>query len=215
MEHLPMILIEGALGFSLAACAGLRAFLPLFVIGVLSRTGALQLGDSFTWIGSTHALIAFGTATVIEVLGDKFPAVDNVLDSAGLIIKPVAGTLLFSAVIVKMDPLLSIILGIIAGGSIAELIHVKKAAIRLASSGLTGGIANPFISCIEDIGALAGTFLSYALPLLAVFLVTAGIFLFLKLYRRSVLKRQARAGQAPLPAGGAERESAVERNGAA
>ena len=39
-----------AMGFALAASAGLRAFLPIFVVGLLARQGYLDLGASFEWM---------------------------------------------------------------------------------------------------------------------------------------------------------------------
>jgi len=41
-----------ALGISLAACAGLRAWLPLFATGIAVRLGVVPLGDSFRFLGS-------------------------------------------------------------------------------------------------------------------------------------------------------------------
>lgn len=59
----------------LAACAGLRAFMPLFGAGVAARWTDLPLSDSVAWLGSDTALVPFGVATVIEVLADKIPVV--------------------------------------------------------------------------------------------------------------------------------------------
>lgn len=199
MEQLPMILIQGALGFSLAACAGIRAFLPLLVIGILARTGYMQVGESFSWISSTPALITFGTAALIEILGDKIPAVDHFLDSAGVAIKPVAATILFATVIVRMDPLLAVVLGLIAGGSIAEVIHIKKAALRLASTGATGGLANPVISIAEDVGASAGIAFSILFPIAAAVAVVAGVFLAIRFYGSWIRKKKAGPVSAPGP----------------
>ncbi|MHC9543192.1 MAG: DUF4126 domain-containing protein [Vulcanimicrobiota bacterium] len=162
-----VVLMQVAMGVSLAACAGLRAFLPLFVISILARTGYLHLHQGFEWMGSIPALITFGTATLIEILGDKIPAVDNLLDSAGIVVKPVAGAVLVSSVVVKMDPLLAIVLGIIAGGSIAGIIHSGKAGVRVASTGLTLGIANPIVSVAEDLGVISGVALAVIAPIAA------------------------------------------------
>ena len=186
-----MILVQCALGFSLAACAGIRAFLPLLVIGILTRTGHIQVGEAFAWISSTPALVTFGVATLVEILGDKFPVVDHFLDSAGIVIKPVAGTILFATVIVRMDPLLAVVLGLIAGGSVAEVVHIKKAALRIASSATTAGTANPALSILEDIGASVGIAISVLVPVIAAIAVIAGIFLALRFYRDYVQRKKA------------------------
>jgi hypothetical protein len=184
MEQIPLLLLELCCAFSLAACAGIRAFLPVLIIGIFARTGHVQLGESFSFLASTPALIIFGTATALELLGDFIPAVDHLLDSAGTFIKPIAGAVLASAVIVRMDPVLAVTLGIIVGGSLSEVIHLKKAGLRLISTGLTGGVANPFLSLAEDAGATIGTILSILAPFIAFVLLCIALFLALRLFKK-------------------------------
>jgi len=179
-----------ALGISLAACAGLRAFLPLLIIAILSRTGHLSLGEAFSWIGSNPALVIFGTATLVEMVGDKFPAIDNFLDTAGAFVKPVAGTILFSAAIVRVEPLTAIVLGIIAGGSISELIHLKKASLRAASTGVTLGMANPIISVLEDISSCIGVALSVIAPMAAACIIIVALYMAFRLISAQTAKKK-------------------------
>ncbi len=181
-----VILMQVAMGISLAACAGLRAFLPLLVISILARTGYLHLHQGFDWMGSVPALITFGTASLIEILGDKIPAVDHFLDSAGMVIKPVAGAVLVSSVAVKIDPLLGVVLGIIAGGSIAGIIHTGKAGLRVASTGLTLGMANPIVSVVEDLGAVSGIALAITAPLIALIVIVLASILIRSFIRKKI-----------------------------
>ena len=58
-----------ALGLSLAATCGLRAFLPLLVVSALAAMGKLELADSFSWMATPLALVCFGSAVVIEIAG--------------------------------------------------------------------------------------------------------------------------------------------------
>jgi uncharacterized membrane protein len=176
MEYAHLAL-QIALGISLSACAGLRAFLPILIISVLARMGYLQVGDSFQWMGSTPALIVFGTATVLEIAADKVPVLDNFLDSIGTFVKPVAGTVLFSTVILKFDPIIAVTLGLIVGGSISELVHQKKAMVRASSTMFTAGSGNTFLSTVEDVGVMAGTALAVAAPYLAAVLAVLLILL--------------------------------------
>ena len=53
-----------ALGLGLAAACGFRVFAPMTVVGVAVRAGALDVGESFAWIGSTPALVLLIVATV-------------------------------------------------------------------------------------------------------------------------------------------------------
>ncbi len=192
------ILVSIALGISLSACAGLRAFLPLFALAVLTRSGHIHVSPSFEWIGSTPSLIVFGVATVTEILGDKFPAVDNFLDTIGAFVKPVAGTILFATVVVKMDPLLAVVLGIIMGGSVSEIVHVKKSAIRLASTSMSAGVANPFLSIMEDVGSGIGVFLSFIAPILAFIVVIAFLVFLFAMYKKYVAKKKLAAEESSL-----------------
>ncbi|MCE1248523.1 MAG: DUF4126 domain-containing protein [Firmicutes bacterium] len=179
MEY-AQIALQVALGISLSACAGLRAFLPILVIGVLTKLGYVQVGSSFQWIAGTPALIIFGTATVVEIAADKVPVLDNFLDSIGVFIKPAAGTVLFSTVVAKFDPLIALTLGLIVGGSISELVHHKKAFVRAGSTMFTAGTGNGFLSALEDVAAMAGTALAVAAPylaaVLAIFLIIISYF---------------------------------------
>ena len=78
-----VILLSLFLGTTLAAVAGLRAFLPLFLLGVLERAQLLapfSLGDNFQWLTSDLAILTLGIATVLEMTADKVPAIDSALD---------------------------------------------------------------------------------------------------------------------------------------
>ena len=83
-----------SLAIGLAACAGLRAWLPLLLVGGLARAGVLSLGTSFGFLASNRALILFGVATAIEIVGDKVPAVDHALDMLSTVLRPAAGSLI-------------------------------------------------------------------------------------------------------------------------
>src|SRR4029450_8179484 len=71
------------IGLALSTAAGLRVFVPLLLTGLAARLGYLSLTPSMTWIGSDAALVAFATATVLEVGAYYVPWLDNVLDTVG------------------------------------------------------------------------------------------------------------------------------------
>jgi uncharacterized protein DUF4126 len=154
-----------AMGIGLAACAGIRAWLPLFLAGLLARAGVLELGASFRFIASNQALILFGVATVVEMLGDKIPAVDHTLDALSTVLRPAAGSLLAASVLWRVpDPLTALALGVAVGAPSALVPHAAKSALRAASTALTGGIANPVLSLIEDLAALVMFVLTVLVP---------------------------------------------------
>jgi hypothetical protein len=152
------------MGFSLAATCGLRAFLPLLIISIGAKAGIITLSQSFDWMQSWPALICFGSATLIEIVGDKFPVVDHFLDSIGIVIRPVAGALAATSLIQGLDPLTTLVIGIIMGSAIAGVTHTIKASTRLASTAFTAGIANPLLSLLEDVATFFTGALSLVLP---------------------------------------------------
>jgi hypothetical protein len=155
------------MGISLAACAGLRTFLPLLGIGLAGRLALVSLGPGFEWLAGTPALLTLSVAVVLEILADKVPLLDHALDVVGLVAKPVAGAIVVAAPLADFSPLELSIAWIVAGGSIAALVHVSKSGLRLGSSLATAGLANPLLSFAEDLLALVGLVLAFVLPVLA------------------------------------------------
>ena len=163
-------------GIGLAAAAGLRAFLPPLIVGLLGRYEVFELRESLEWMEATPTLVIFATAVVVEVLADKVPWLDHALDIVQSFLKPAAGVLVVSATLVDLPPLWTAVLAIVVGGTVSGTVHFGKAAARLASTGTTGGIANPALSVAEDGLALGGSLLSIFFPLLAFALLVLGGF---------------------------------------
>ncbi|MFO0694636.1 MAG: DUF4126 domain-containing protein [Polyangiales bacterium] len=158
------------MGTSLAACAGLRAWLPLLAVGILARLGFLPLNHAFAFVGSTPALVVFGVATLVELVGDKVIAVDHALDAASTFVRPVAGTVLAAASLSETDPLLATVAGLVVGGGAALTVHSGKAVVRAKSTTLAvfhGGLGNAGLSLLEDGAAMIGTGLAIAAPIVA------------------------------------------------
>jgi uncharacterized membrane protein len=169
------LLVHVAMGIALAACAGLRAFLPLVVVGLAGRLGWVPLSESFAWLADTPALIVFGIAVVAELVGDKVPVVDSFLDALQTIVKPIVGAMLMLTVVSDWAPLYLTLVWIILGGTLSGVVHLTKAKLRLLSTVTTGGVANPVLSTSEDAGALAGTLGALVFPVAVALLLLAGI----------------------------------------
>lgn len=182
-----------ALGIALAACAGLRAWLPLFAVGLAVRFGVLPLGDSFVFIGSDTALAVFFIATVIELIADKIPVVDHALDALSTFLKPVAGMVLAASVLWTVnDPIVALALGVMVGAPASLLPHTAKATVRGVLSPITAGLAAPILSVLEDIIAFG----MVALAILAPFVVAAGVVLFALVTGRLMRRRTVRNSSA-------------------
>jgi len=90
--------IETLVGSSLAAAAGLNAWIPLLVLGLLSRfTDLVPLPATWQWLSSDLALWIVGALLVVEIVADKIPALDTVNDIIHTAIRPAAGGIVFGA----------------------------------------------------------------------------------------------------------------------
>jgi hypothetical protein len=200
MELPPMsadLLQSVALGIALAACAGLRAWLPLLAVGLSVRLGVLPLGDSFRFLGSNTALTVFVLATMIEVIADKIPVVDHALDALSTVLKPVAGIVLAASVLWTVDdPLVALALGVMVGAPASFGPHAAKATLRGVLSPITGGLAAPILSTLEDVIAFG----LVALAILAPLVVAAGFILFAVVTGRFLRKRLPKNTQSSAPA---------------
>jgi hypothetical protein len=172
------------MGVGLAASAGLRAFLPLLVVGGAGRLELIELGEKFQWMAGTPALTVLAIAVVFELLADKIPVVDNVLDMAGTFVRPVAGAIAAASPLASLDPLTAVVVGIVLGGAVAGSVHVAKTGLRLGSTGATGGLANPVLSAAEDATSLAGSVLSIFLPVITFTAAVGIVYLVVRATRR-------------------------------
>jgi hypothetical protein len=174
-----------ALAVALAACTGLRAWLPLLLTGIVARSGFLELGPSFQFLASDRALAVLGLATVLEIAADKIPVVDHVLDSLSVVIRPAAGSLVAASVLWPVaDPFTAMALGTAIGAPSSLVPHAAKSALRAASTAFTGGLANPVLSLLEDAAAFALFVLAVVVPVVvALALVAVAILLARRLAR--------------------------------
>lgn len=164
------LLVPLASGIGIAAASGLRAFLPLLVVGVAARLGWIELQPGTAWLAGAPALIALGVATVLEILADKIPAVDHALDLVSTVTRPLAAWLGAYAVMVHWpSPWSSLVTLGLGGGALA--LHLLKAKLRLGSTAATMGHGNPFLSVVEDVTAVAILIVAVLAPLLVLLLV--------------------------------------------
>ncbi|MDX2123013.1 MAG: DUF4126 domain-containing protein [Gemmatimonadota bacterium] len=159
-------LISVAVGLGLAAACGFRVFVPLLVASVAGHAGRLPLAGGFEWVGSLPALVAFATATALEIGAYYVPWLDHALDAVATPAALVAGVLASAAVITDLPPVLKWGAALVGGGGVAGLIQGTSVLFRLKSTTLTGGVANPVVATAELIGATGTALLAIFLPLL-------------------------------------------------
>jgi Domain of unknown function (DUF4126) len=167
-------------GIGVAAACGFRVFVPLLALGLAGRAQVIPLNDSFAMLASLPALIALGTAAALEVVAYYVPWLDNALDVAAAPAAVVAGVLASAAAITDLPPVLAWGIALIGGGGAAGLLHGATSLLRLKSTAVTGGVANPVVSTGELVGAVATSALALLVPVVCAVLLVVVVVWFLR-----------------------------------
>ncbi|GAA0539911.1 hypothetical protein GCM10010172_21410 [Paractinoplanes ferrugineus] len=200
-------MLEALTGTGLAASAGLNAYIPLLVMGLLARfSDLIELPSGWTWLSNGWTLAILGVLLLVEVVADKVPVVDHVNDVVQTVVRPTAGGLAFGAgssaeTVTVSDPGSFFSshqwVPVAAGVLIALCVHGFKAAARPVVNVGTGGLGAPVASTVEDIGSVLMSLLAVLMPVL----VLVGLALLgwaaVALVRRRRRKRALAASGAP------------------
>lgn len=199
-----MHVLEVLTGSGLAASAGLNAYIPLLVIGLLARyTDLIEVPTGWQWLGNGWVLTVLAVLLAVEVVADKVPALDSVNDALQTVVRPTSGGLVFGAGAASQTVTVSDPAGFFAsnqwvpiavGAVLAFGVHAIKATARLMINALTAGAGAPVVSTVEDVTSAVVSVLAIIVPLLIVFVLLGLVFfapwLVVKLLR---FRRQRRA----------------------
>jgi hypothetical protein len=185
-----------AVGVGLSAASGFRAFVPLLVTSLAARAGFLRLAPGMEWIATDPALIAFATATILEVLAYFNPWVDKLLDTIATPIALIAGTVVTAAAVTDLPPLIRWTVAILAGGGAAGIFQMSTVLLRLKSTMTTAGLANPVVAAAELIGALVLSILALVAPRVCLAIVVWACAFVIR-GAGHVLRRPRETGQGP------------------
>ena len=158
-------------GIGLAAACGFRVFVPLLILNLAALSGYFVLPESFSWLGSTYATLAFAIATLLEITGYYIPWIDNVLDTIAAPAAVIAGTITTAAFATNLPPFLKWTAALIAGGGTAGLIQASTVALRATTSLATGGGGNPLFSTFELGVSVFIALLAIFIPVLCLVLI--------------------------------------------
>lgn len=186
-----MELFSGLLSaLGLSGAAGLNAYIPLFLVGVLANLGLVPLDAPFDLLGNTWTLLVIFLVGLADFIGDKIPGVDHVLHLVSGWVSAAAGAVLFAsqAGIADVSPAVAAVLGLVVAGGV----QAGRAAVRPASTALTAGVGNPVVSTVEDGLSLGLSLLALFVPALAVLGLLGLLWWGWRLYSRW----QARRAQA-------------------
>lgn len=157
-----------ATAFGLSTAAGLNAYIPLFVVALLSRTTQLiVLNAPYDALSSWWVIAVLGVLMIVEILVDKIPVADTIDDIIHTFIRPAAGAILFAAStnVIGLHPALAAVCGVVLAGGV----HAAKSTARPVITAATGGVANPIVSTVEE----AVSFILSVLAVVAPYLVAA------------------------------------------
>lgn len=178
------IALSIAAGLALAAAAGFRAFVPLFVAGLAIHFGYLEPAPGFAWLGEPPALIALGAATAIEIAAYYVPGVDHLLDVIAAPVAIAAGIVAAAGVMVGLPDWLRWAAAIGAGGTLTAAGHALNAMGRAKAASATAGTGNPVYATGELAGSVTIAAIAVLLPLAALAAVAA-LLIWLLRRRRS------------------------------
>jgi hypothetical protein len=171
--------LEGMLasltGLGLSAAAGLNAYIPLLLVGVLARfTDVLTLPEPYRWIQSGWAIAIVSVLLVAELILDKVAVVDHVNDVVQTLVRPTVGGVIFAATTaaeqadnstwMQQHPWVGILLGVVVAG----VGHATKATDRPLVNATTVGTGTPVVSAAEDAASLGMSLVAVFLPILVV-----------------------------------------------
>ena len=170
-------------GLGLSSVAGIRAFLPLVLVGLFARLGFFALPAPFGFLDDWPVLGALAVLALLESGLDKVPAIDPILDYVQTPLRIVSGAILFTAALQEgID--VGAVPELVVGGVIAGLVAVLKVILRPASNVASVGVSVSFLSLAEDAVALLGGITAALVPLLPLALVAFLLFFFFRVRRR-------------------------------
>jgi hypothetical protein len=173
--------------FGLSASAGLNAYIPLLLVGLIGRyTELMHLNAPWDTLSNPWIILMLSGLVIVEMLADKIPAVNHLNDLIQTLIRPAAGAVAFAAsanVVTDVSPVLALACGLLVAGTV----HVAKAgAVRPMVTATTGGAGNIPVSIAEDIISTVLSILAIVLPILVgTLMVVLAAFIIWWLYRRS------------------------------
>ncbi len=176
------LLVVG-LGVGLSSVAGIRAYLPLALVGLFAALGLFELPAPFDLLGDWLLIGALFVLALLESGLDKIPALDPALDFVQTPIRIAAGAVVFWAALgtgFDAGP----VPGPVAGAAIAGLVAVSKAALRPPAKATAVGVSTSFLSFFEDVVALIGGVVAVFVPLLGLVFVALLLFFYLRVRRR-------------------------------
>ena len=167
---------------TVAACAGFRAFMPLFVITYLLNTGNLGVEKINplvrSWlVGNEPVYYFIAVMAVLEIVGDKFSASANLLEIFFMFLRPIAGIVSCFTLLNLKEPNMNFIGAVALVAVLTVPFQSLKTSTRIIGDQGPFGMYNLTHSFFVDVEAFGGLVLSFIAPLVAI-IVTPLVFYF-------------------------------------
>ncbi|MGC4744567.1 DUF4126 domain-containing protein [Micromonospora sp. DT201] len=200
-------MFEVLTGTGLAASAGLNAYIPLLILGLLGRySDLIDLPSGWTWLGNGWVIVILAVLLAVEVVADKVPVVDHINDVVQTVVRPTAGGLAFGAgssseTVTVSDPGSFFSshqwVPVVTGVLLALGVHLLKSAARPVINATTAGFGAPVASTAEDATSVVVSLVAIILPVLVlVVLLGLVVFIYWFIRRRSERRREREAARA-------------------
>lgn len=174
------------LGLGLASLAGVRAFLPLLILGAAGGVlGLFVFPDPLSPLGTPAVLWILLGLSVAEGALDKVSSTVRILNVVQTPVRAAAGAVLVSA-LVGIEALLAVAGGAVVAGLISTLKYVLRPPLGVVAS----GVSARFLSAVEDAVAAVGGAVAVFAPLLPLILPVFLLYLYYRIRRRRKKKYQ-------------------------
>ena len=189
-------------GLGLATAAGLNAYIPMLMLGLLARfTDVVNLPGGWSWLENGWVLTIVGVLLLVEIVADKVPALDSINDTVQTFVRPTAGGIVCGSgtaaeTAAVADPgdfarsgqWIPVVIGVV----VALAVHLVKTAVRPAANVATAGAAAPVLSAVEDGISVSLVLVALLIPALVAVALLALAWTGFAVLRRRYRHKQAR-----------------------
>lgn len=163
----------------LSGSAGLNAYLPPLIVGVMHHAKLLTLQEQYDILASYPVMALLLVLLVIEEVADKVPAVDSMNDLIQTFVRPTSGAVVSlvntSGQNSTIDPTALAVMTILSGSAAAFGVHAIKASVRPGVTVTTGGMGNMLVSILEDIISITVSLFAILLPFMVIFFMASTV----------------------------------------
>jgi uncharacterized protein DUF4126 len=170
-------------GIGLSSIAGVRAYLPLVLVGLFARLGFFELSFPFDLLDDWLFIGVLLALALLESVLDKISAFDSILNLVQTPIRIFEGAGLF-AIALGEGLGIGAIPELVAGAAIAGTVSILKASLRPSTNVASSGVSVSFLSFFEDVMALIGGMIAVFVPLAPLVLVAFLLFFYYRVSRR-------------------------------